>query len=320
MTTQTTPPLTSAEPRSRSVLPKLTIDILAFNRRDDVRITLRKVFEELDYPLDRVEVIVVDNASSDGTKEMVASEFPAVRLIVNEINSGIAGWNRGFEAATGDYVLVLDDDSAPESGLRAAIEYLESNPAVGVLACKIVGGAFTTERLHDGEDTVGFIGCGAIIRCNVLETVGGFAEWLFIYAHEWEYAIRCLDRGFAIRYFERCVVHHRASVVNRSNARLRSFSTRNELLIVHRYFRRSRLLYLFRTFVHHLKSVRSEGVRSLFYTFKGLSMFLREAGRHPRAYVSDAVQDVYSRDFWSTQPIVLHLFRKVGRRLGFSHV
>ncbi len=88
--------------------PLVTVNILSFNRREELRNTLTKVFEQ-DYK--NIEIIVVDNASSDGSSEMVKNEFPDVQLIQLEENIGIAGWNEGFKAAKGVYVLVLDDDS-----------------------------------------------------------------------------------------------------------------------------------------------------------------------------------------------------------------
>ena len=72
------------------VEPLVTVNILSYNRKDDLRNTLTKVFEQ-DYKI--IEVIVVDNASSDGSCEMVESEFPQVKLIRLKEIIGIAGWN-----------------------------------------------------------------------------------------------------------------------------------------------------------------------------------------------------------------------------------
>jgi glycosyltransferase involved in cell wall biosynthesis len=56
--------------------PTVTVVFLAFNRRDHLRMSMRKTLEELDYDRDRLEVIVVDNASTDGTAEMVRASSP----------------------------------------------------------------------------------------------------------------------------------------------------------------------------------------------------------------------------------------------------
>jgi len=67
--------------------PLVTVNILSYNRKDELRFTLTKVYEQ-DYK--NIEVIVVDNASSDGTLEMVEEEFPNVKLIKLDKNIGIA--------------------------------------------------------------------------------------------------------------------------------------------------------------------------------------------------------------------------------------
>jgi len=76
--------------------PLVTVNILSYNRKDELRNTLTKVYEQ-DYK--NIEVIVVDNASNDGSSEMVIKEFPNAQLIQLEKNIGIAGWNEGFKVA-----------------------------------------------------------------------------------------------------------------------------------------------------------------------------------------------------------------------------
>ena len=77
---------------------------------------------ESDYPRELVDIIVVDNASEDGAAEMVREEFPDVQLIVREENCGVSGWNDGLAVASGDWVLLLDDDCyLPPDGLRRAV-------------------------------------------------------------------------------------------------------------------------------------------------------------------------------------------------------
>ena len=95
--------------------PLVTVNILSYNRKDELRNTLTKVYEQ-DYK--NIEVIVVDNASNDGSSEMVIKEFPNAQLIQLEKNIGIAGWNEGFKVAKGEYILVLDDDSYPPQEVK----------------------------------------------------------------------------------------------------------------------------------------------------------------------------------------------------------
>ena len=304
---------TSDAPASNT-LPALSVTILAFKRREEVRLTLEKLTRDLDYPKDRLEIIVVDNASSDGTTEMVTRDFPQVECLTLPENIGVAGWSHAFAAARGDYFLVLDDDSAPLHGIREAIEHLEANPAVGILACRVVGGAFPTDGfdLLDRQSWVGFIGCGAIIRRALYERIGGFAEWIFIYAHEWEYGLRCLAAGFAIQYFAACVVEHRAAPANRSPRRLISQTVRNELLTIHRHFPQGRLLYYWRAVVFN---VLYFGRGSAAHVAEGVWRFLRDARRVPRAFVKAEVQAQYTAQLLSAAPVWPRLSARMRRVL-----
>ncbi len=293
--------------------PLLTINILAYNRRDDLRTTLQEITSNIDYPKDKIEIIVNDNASGDGTAEMVRDEFPGVKLIRIPVNTGIAGWNHGFVNGMGKYFLVLDDDSHPVEGVKDAVAFLEENKDIGILACKITGGAFTTSRRIHLQDWIGFIGAGAIIRREVVERIGGYANWMFLYSHEWEYGLRVLDAGFGIKYFEKCVVNHRTSTTHRSFKRLRTFTTRNELAIIYLYFPWKKIpLLLFRTFFWNMWKFRKEGMAGIGYAVNGAFLFLKliPGIKNNREVVNEKIQEVYISSFWSTQPVLLRLEKK----------
>ena len=111
--------------------PLVTVNILSFNRKDDLRLTLQKVFEQ-DYQ--NIEVVVVDNASTDGTLEMVKNEFSSIQLIQLQKNIGIAGWNEGFKIARGEFILVLDDDSYPDkNSIKELVQTAQSDKHIGVV-------------------------------------------------------------------------------------------------------------------------------------------------------------------------------------------
>ncbi len=87
-----------------------------------------------------VEVIVVDNASSDDSRDMVRRDFPQVTLIANPMNIGFgAGNNVGIPASTGRYVLFLNSDTqVTEGALKAMVDYADANPDVGILGPKLL--------------------------------------------------------------------------------------------------------------------------------------------------------------------------------------
>lgn len=111
-----------------------------------------------------MEVIVVDNASGDGSAEMVRDAFPEVRLIASDRNLGYAaGNNAAFAAASGDWLLTLNPDTEVfESTLDTACETLARSPKVGVLGARQIGTDGKTQRSIRGFPTlIGFLGASA---------------------------------------------------------------------------------------------------------------------------------------------------------------
>lgn len=280
---------------------KISFVILNYNREKELLTTVGKT-RELMVGKSDYEIIVVDNASSDNSIISLSRTYPEVRILSRSKNIGIAGWNDGFELAKGEYLVVLDDDSNIVSGLDEAIAVLDDDPKIGILALNVTGGAFPTDYLVHMEDNIDFIGCGAIIRKTLFEKIGGFAEWLFIYTHEWEYAIRCLDAGFSIRYFAHCYVDHRTSVINRSSRRLKVFSIRNEMAIVYKFFdKKDRSKYVTRVYLNNLKSIRRLGPAALPWFYQALVEFMKLRKELVHTPVSREVQDFYSKSCWSTR-------------------
>jgi GT2 family glycosyltransferase len=281
---------------------KASFIIVNYNRKEELRLTLTKSIQLSAMHKDDYEVIVVDNASADGSKEMVKEEFPSTTLIENHVNIGAPAWNLGFENAKGEYFIILDDDSHLESGLDAAIEYLDNNLDVGILALNITGGAFQTNTWNNLSQYAGFIGCGAIVRKTLYDKIGGYADWIFLYTNEYEYGIRCMEAGFKILYFADCKVMHRTSNINRSSKRLVTYSVTNEMAIVYKYFdKKHRSLYLCRVFLNNVRCISQHGLSSIPWYFSALQDFLKLKSRLSYTPVSAEVEDFYSKDFWSTR-------------------
>ena len=180
------------------MLPTVTIVFLVYNRGEELRTSLKQMLFESDYDPELVDVIVVDNASDDGSADIVEREFPQVRLIRREINCGVSGWNDGFAEARGDYVLALDDDCyLPGDGLRRAVEAAQQHEAdlvsVAVRALDNPEYRFN-ERYRTGLLT--FWGCSVLMRRSVLEALGGYDPEIFVWANELEFMLRFFDHGF----------------------------------------------------------------------------------------------------------------------------
>ena len=189
----------------------MSVCILTFNRKDELKITLNKVLFELDYPKDKIEVIVCDNASTDGTSEMLAEEFPLVNHIKMPANLWTQAWNWGFANSCGEYFLVLDDDAHIEGyTLNKAVKFLEREKEVGILSFNVIDPATRySYTLNYPLGIFSFWGCAAVIRKDLFEITGGFDPNIRIYSHEPDYVIRALKSGYKHHVMIDSIAFHR---------------------------------------------------------------------------------------------------------------
>jgi GT2 family glycosyltransferase len=117
---------------------RLSISIVNWNTTDLLRRCLRSIRDNA--PEGQVEVIVVDNASSDFDERSIREEFPDVIVIANNKNTGYAhGNNQALDAATGDYVLLLNPDTEVKPGaIQALIDFMESHPNAAATGARLV--------------------------------------------------------------------------------------------------------------------------------------------------------------------------------------
>ncbi len=284
--------------------------IVNYNRKVELLVTISRTRALIKNNPD-FELVIVDNASTDGSANAVKTHYPDVVLIENQVNTGAPAWNLGFQKAKGDYFIILDDDSHIDFGLDEALAYLDIHPKIGVLALNVVSGPYTSEgwKWHDGQEIVGFIGCGAILRKETYEKIGGYAEWMFLYVNEWDLGLRVVDAGYQVRYFADCEVTHRTSAINRSSKRLRMYVTKHELAVVYKYMAKNRLKYVWRVALNNLKGVRQLHIKDTWYNILGMVEFLKMRKSLPYTPVSPYSQQLFLELFESTRPVFAFLKR-----------
>lgn len=215
-----------------SPCPLVSFLISTHNRRDILLGSLGHVLAN-GLPEDQFEIIVVDNASTDGTALAVAGEFPMVRVIHKSQNHGSCAKNYALEEAGGQYVIFLDDDSYPLPGsVRRMVEHFESDPRLGV--------AGFTVSLRDGTRECSaypnvFIGCGAGFRRRALDQVGYLPTDFFMQAEEYDLSLRMLDAGWNIQTYEDLHVTHLKTPAGRHSDRTMRLDVRNNIILAVRH-------------------------------------------------------------------------------------
>ena len=210
-------------------------------------------------PVD-AEVFVVDNASGDGSADMVSSEFPCVRLVRNTANLGFAkASNQGIAASRGRYVLLLNPDSEVQPGaLSSLVRFGDERPEYGILGAKILNpdgslqyscrrfptlaaGLFRNTILgkyfprntylmdylmanwdHTQVREVDWVsGCALTVRREVLDDIGVLDERFYMYVEDVDFAYRAKQKGYRVAYFPGAtIVHARAKSSDKNPNRM----------------------------------------------------------------------------------------------------
>jgi GT2 family glycosyltransferase len=302
--------------------PSVTIVFLVFNRREQLRESLRRMLVESDYDRDLVDAIVVDNASSDGSVAMVRDEFPQVRVIAHEANVGVSGFNAGFAAARGDWVLALDDDCyLPPDGLRRAVEAATRHRA-DLVSFKVVSSERPDHVFTDQFRTglFAFWGCAVLIRRPVLDALGGYDPRIFVWANELELTVRLLDRGFRHLYLPDVAARHMKPPIPAGGPvdwRSYLFNARNFAYVAGKLFRaRDALPVVVRLMTRNLLdglALDRRALRAVPATVRGFAAGLR----HRQPVRNARVSERYRRDFetfaspWTLASPPLELARRL---------
>jgi len=222
----------------------LTIIIVSWNVRD----LLRRCLESVETDGLETEIIVVDNASSDGSPDMIRAEFPHVHLIANEENRGFTvANNQGLAISQNQYLLLLNPDTeVVADALAIMVRYMDAHPEVGALgpqlrysdgslqpsrrrfptfATALVESTVVQEFWKDNrflhrfymtdtpddaiQEVDWVVGASLLVRRSAYEQIGGLDEGFFMYSEELDWCKRIKDAGWHVIYLPiATVIHH----------------------------------------------------------------------------------------------------------------
>ncbi|NOZ06034.1 MAG: glycosyltransferase family 2 protein [Chloroflexi bacterium] len=227
--------------------PDLSVIIVSWNVRDLLSRCLRTLFAGGESDSLRLDVIVIDNDSQDDTATHTSTQFPQVRLLVNEDNPGFAtANNQGLALARGRYCLLLNPDTEiVDDALGRMVAYMDSHPQVGVLgpqlrypdgrlqpsrrrfptlATALLESTPLQQLLPDNrvlrhyyvedqpadvtQEVDWLVGASLLVRRQVVEAVGGLDEGYFMYFEELDWCRRIREAGWKVVYFPEAVVKH----------------------------------------------------------------------------------------------------------------
>lgn len=224
---------------------ELSVLIVSYNTRDLLRNCLRSICQTLTDIT--YEIIVVDNASSDNSAEMIEAEFKQVSLIKNPQNVGFArANNQAIKNASGRYLLLLNSDTLlKEKAIGKLISFMDEHPKAAAVGPKILNPDGTLQskgfsfpsvlftiiasinipkylsdeklfrwlpKYYWGEDDVRQVdwisGCCMLLRRESVEKIAGLSEDFFMYYEDEEWCYRARRKGYEIWYFPNAEIIH----------------------------------------------------------------------------------------------------------------
>ena len=228
----------SSSARPGDPLPgDVAVVVMSQNRREDLLATL---------PRHEAPVVLVDNASTDGTVEAVREALPEVTVVPLERNVGSYARTLGVERAGTEFVAFADDDSWWAPGdLARAVEVMRAHPRLAVLNARILVGP--EERLDPlcaemsasplgrptdlpGPALMGFIACGAMVRTEAFTAAGGFDPVVRFPGEEERLALDLAAAGWGMAYVDAVTVHHHPSPARHSPTQRQAAVWRSRLL------------------------------------------------------------------------------------------
>jgi glycosyltransferase involved in cell wall biosynthesis len=212
---------------------RATVVITTKDRKEELREALPLVMAQTE----SVEVLVIDDGSSDGTAELVRREFPGVWLERSETSLGlVAQRTRAASLASAPILISIDDDArlvSPHTVAQTLQDF--DHPRIGAVAIPFVDVRSTTNVRQVAPDdearwiVASFIGTAHAVRRDVFLRLGGYRDELIQMAEEPDFCLRLLDAGYVTRLGRADKLHHLESP-KRNTPRIVALGRRNDLL------------------------------------------------------------------------------------------
>jgi len=273
----------------------VSVIFVSYNTEEMTKKAIALVKQSL--PQLNIEIFVIDNASKDGSAEMIRQEFPEIHLIVNKTNVGFGrANNQALPFVRGRYILLLNTDAFVDPDtIQKTVDFMESNPKTGILGVRLLGRdgvlqpscryfptpinsflfrtglnkLFTSVKMVDDmtwdhnqvRDCDWVPGCYYLIRKEVIDQVGLFDPRYFLYSEEVDHCFSAKNAGWNVTYFPYASVVHIGGESAKTDNKISSVSRQVSALQIESellYFRKN--LGLRSTLIHVVLTVIAESI------------------------------------------------------------
>ena len=233
-------------------VPDVSVCIVSYNTCDFLRACLTSLEARAAEGEATLEIIVADNGSTDGSRELVLTDFPGVRLVDTGGNIGYGrGNNAGLEDACGRYFLIFNSDAeTPPGAIATLVKFLDTNPTAGAAGAQLVSPDGTLQTSWDAVPTLFDILCeqlyiprrrrenkssgdapfevpwicGAclMVRAGVFRDVGGFDPAYFMYFEDTDLCVRIRKAGHPVFFVPEARIKHHLGASSGRDWRIRA--------------------------------------------------------------------------------------------------
>ncbi|MBN8697659.1 MAG: glycosyltransferase family 2 protein [Bacteroidetes bacterium] len=203
------------------MIDRVDIIITTKNRIHDLLITIDHM---LSIGFNQNQFYIVDDGSTDSTFSVIKEKYPFINIKRNDISKGLM-FNRSEMMlwTKRDYILSIDDDSyiRTKEDVEDAISIMDSDCSFGIFHFRVFNQIMSPPPKNEFKKTFrflrGYIGCGHIIKREVIQKLGRYREVLVFYCEELDYSLRAYELGYKTVTRDDLIVHHRIDLQLREN-------------------------------------------------------------------------------------------------------
>ncbi len=241
-----------------AVIPSVSVIVVNFNGKQYLKDCFDSLLS-LEYPQDRIELIMVDNVSEDGSVDYVRSQFPSVRVIQSDVNNYCHANNLGIRSSRGDFIALVNNDvTVDRKWLSALVNAIRADDAIGAVTGKVLfknglvqsvghtqlpsfywedrgfrqadSGQFNTV-----EDVASISHCAALYRRSCIDDIGLLDEEFVMYLEDVDFSLRAKKKGWRLVFVPDGIARHlyHGSI---DDARVSEYCEKNRLLLVAKHY------------------------------------------------------------------------------------
>ncbi|MCX5704283.1 MAG: glycosyltransferase, partial [Candidatus Omnitrophica bacterium] len=291
--------------------PFISIIVAHHNNKTLIRTCLDALFK-IDYPKDRFEVIVIDNASRDGSAQFIKKHYKKVTLIKNPSNNYCRGCNLGITKAKGEYSVLLNNDVVVQKNwLSPLVAAMQRNKSIGAVTSKLLnadgtiqnvglyalphfywderGAGKSAKEFNVPQEVDAISGACVMYRRAALDRIGLLDEDFVMFGEDVDMSLRLKEKGLKLKYIPSSVgVHKKHGSCNEDFAR--EAIEKNRLLLVAKHYPKNLAVELIGSDYFVARADRPEMGR--FFDIIPNTL-LKLTKQHTRETVNTVIQDMF---------------------------